>query len=1375
MEAKTAKQLRAIAKESGLKKANLIKFIEQYLTNDLIGFDGKIVVTPQPIKKRGGTLLDEEFEFDAPILVPEKRKIQKKQIPQVIEENVETFSDWLNWLENVEDESVRRKVDPKVERLKKQIENLWENVEDYEIVKIFSKSNKKFQSFFDTFKVKIINPRAIIDIDILLLEIGLKVIKERGLQNGDKIRWILTHPSWQKPVSTKLITITGDLDTDLVEEIAKFIEYKEVPLSEVKIEIQSIMVPRGKGRLTVTKDNVSRKRSVITIKNSDSICLARAIVTAVANINKDRWTTTQLKNGFNKSRKLQETEAKKLHEEAEVPISLFGSTLEDVKRFSDHLKVEINILDADRFNEIILTTGTSYDKIYLLKNQNHYDVITSMPGFLCKDYYCHTCKKTYEQRDKHRCPAKCIACFKYFPDGKKCSKPEIICDKCNRSFFGLECFEEHKRDRSEGGEPDIVCEIVAKCLECERTITMPLKDHICGYSKCSNCKDYCDLTMHKCFMKKKKCKGGKCTGCDEETKTKCYSCSTYSEKYMFYDFECVQETGIHEVNLAVVQDFEGNEWIFHTIDEFCKFVFEDDEKKNRKGYTFIAHNSKGYDAQFILKWCVENSVKPDVIYAGTKIMSLEVKSFGIKFIDSLNFVQMRLASFPKTFGLKELKKGYFPHYFNKKCNQNYVGPIPSKKHYGYDQMKEDERKSFHEWYNTRVKENYVFDFQKELIEYCRSDVDILRRSMMLFREEFIELENIDPLQYVTIAGVCMTIFRSNYLKSKKITDEDTKKTHSKTSIAVVKDTTRQENYSKISIAWLDYLSQKHRIKIQHALNGGEKKLECLKGKLRIDGFCEATNTVYEFQGCFWHGCKKCFDSDTINSKNQIDMRTLHRRTMEKNNKITSAGYNLVEIYECDLLRNTKFKSFMQSNSHDVVEPLNPRDAFFGGRTNITKLTYDFKKNESAAGGYVDFVSLYPTVQFFEKYPCGHPTKIFNPKRFDENWFGFIKCKVNPPRGLYHPVLPQKILCGKSKKLLFPLCRTCAETKQQECYHLKSERSFIGTWCTNEMQKALEKGYKIEKIYEVWHFPETSCDLFKGYVSKFMKIKMESSELKTGPGFKYESEEQFKKIVLERLGIYLESMKFNPGRRAIAKMCLNSLWGKFGQRNNMKQHKYVTEPKEFYEILLDDNIDNLFIQFLTEDMVQMTYDLKDQFVDNSNDTNIFIAAFTTSHARLKLYGVLDTLGEQVLGFDTDSAWFVQRPGGKTIETGDMLGELTDELGGDEIVKWCGTGPKSYSYVTAEGKITCKVKGFTLNHENSQYLNMKGMKQIINRQKERITLVNEQKITRDPKTKEIFNQYQEKDFRFVYDKRCLNKVETGLDTLPYGYTKLLRFVE
>ena len=107
-----------------------------------------------------------------------------------------------------------------------------------------------------------------------------------------------------------------------------------------------------------------------------------------------------------------------------------------------------------------------------------------------------------------------------------------------------------------------------------------------------------------------------------------------SEKYMFYDFECMQETGVHKVNLAIVQDFSGNEWLFNNIDDFCNFVFTE----QYKGFTFIAHNSKGYDAQFILKWCVDNGQKPYCIYTGTKIMSMEIQSLRIKFIDSLNFV-----------------------------------------------------------------------------------------------------------------------------------------------------------------------------------------------------------------------------------------------------------------------------------------------------------------------------------------------------------------------------------------------------------------------------------------------------------------------------------------------------------------------------------------------------------------------------------------------------------------------------------------------------------------------------------------------------------------------------------------------------------------
>ena len=121
----------------------------------------------------------------------------------------------------------------------------------------------------------------------------------------------------------------------------------------------------------------------------------------------------------------------------------------------------------------------------------------------------------------------------------------------------------------------------------------------------------------------------------------------------------------------------------------------------------------------------------------------------------MNFVPLPLKLFPKTFGLEEMKKR-----FNKPENQNYVGKIPNVLYYDASSMKDGELKDCLKWYE---KEDGEFDFQKELLEYCRNDVDILR-SMLKFREDFIDLENIDPLRYVTIASVCTAIFLGNYMK-----------------------------------------------------------------------------------------------------------------------------------------------------------------------------------------------------------------------------------------------------------------------------------------------------------------------------------------------------------------------------------------------------------------------------------------------------------------------------------------------------------------------------------------------------------------------------------------------------------------------------------
>jgi DNA polymerase type B, organellar and viral. len=114
------------------------------------------------------------------------------------------------------------------------------------------------------------------------------------------------------------------------------------------------------------------------------------------------------------------------------------------------------------------------------------------------------------------------------------------------------------------------------------------------------------------------------------------------------------------------------------------------------------------------------------------------------------------------------KKEYFPHFFNTSKNQNYIGPIPDVKYHGVDTMEKTARKMFLEWHAAKVNENYVFDFQKEFLEYCDSDVDILRRGCLELKKQFLEMADIDPFQYITIAGVCMAIYRSKYLQPKTI-------------------------------------------------------------------------------------------------------------------------------------------------------------------------------------------------------------------------------------------------------------------------------------------------------------------------------------------------------------------------------------------------------------------------------------------------------------------------------------------------------------------------------------------------------------------------------------------------------------------------------
>ena len=163
-----------------------------------------------------------------------------------------------------------------------------------------------------------------------------------------------------------------------------------------------------------------------------------------------------------------------------------------------------------------------------------------------------------------------------------------------------------------------------------------------------------------------------------------------------------------------------------------------------------------------------------------------------------------------------------------------------------------------------------------------------------------------------------------------------------------------------------------------------------------------------------------------------------------------------------------YKQYESEIENSVVPSLNARDALFGGRTNACKLFAKVIKPGDKIL-YYDVCSLYPWVMKYCSYPVGHPTIILKEFRDVKEYYGLIKCKVLPPKDLCHPLLPVKV----DNKLMFPLCFTCAKFRNGNFTHNENQRCFTGTWVTEEIQKAVELGYKILEIYEVWHYRETS--------------------------------------------------------------------------------------------------------------------------------------------------------------------------------------------------------------------------------------------------------------------------------------------------------------
>ena len=243
---------------------------------------------------------------------------------------------------------------------------------------------------------------------------------------------------------------------------------------------------------------------------------------------------------------------------------------------------------------------------------------------------------------------------------------------------------------------------------------------------------------------------------------------------------------------------------------------------------------------------------------------------------------------------------------------------------------------------------------------------------MIFKTVFKHA--VDPFAFLTIASVCMGIFRSKFLEetwlvlTKEEADKNpscvhnldctcswfparkvngfselevlmntewvdcekfeiVKKKFLNSPIGVIPQTGYSgDRHSKNSIEWLLYLEkikndQGKNIKIQHArTNEGEKIVVYTQNvkrpvKYKLDGYFEYDGRKFacEYHGCNWHGCPTCFQSDresTMNGGKSLAQR--YRETELKVKRLREMGFIVIQKWSCEFQRDMEANDEMST-------------------------------------------------------------------------------------------------------------------------------------------------------------------------------------------------------------------------------------------------------------------------------------------------------------------------------------------------------------------------------------------------------------------------------------------------------------------------------
>ena len=205
----------------------------------------------------------------------------------------------------------------------------------------------------------------------------------------DQVRFILRSEQLDTPISIPFMDVERLTTERVFSQIERVIQSnQEFRLNDtVTIDIIHVVAPEGSGKSRVKRTTLNireylkKKGSVISVNNNDNLCLARALVVAVARIEKDpKYNQIRDSRGH-----IQLERALDLHRAANVSLGPCG--MDEVKLFQQYLvSYQIIVVFGDHNDSIIYppkppTNPDAEKSIYLYYHNKHFDVITSIPGF----------------------------------------------------------------------------------------------------------------------------------------------------------------------------------------------------------------------------------------------------------------------------------------------------------------------------------------------------------------------------------------------------------------------------------------------------------------------------------------------------------------------------------------------------------------------------------------------------------------------------------------------------------------------------------------------------------------------------------------------------------------------------------------------------------------------------------------------------------------------------------------------------------------------------------------------------------------------------------------------------------------------------------